>query len=162
MSYDAWQRLTDKMTPEMDAKQRRYLEKNREFAAERARRAAADPVHQTRAVTSVTNDAALHEWLMQHLENFAEWLGEHSGTITREERRFMHQYIAHELARERKKWRQEMSVEVSTALGEMLGIEREKWKRDIYDAVEWANKGSLKEAEVLPMVPRRVTRDDAA
>jgi hypothetical protein len=161
MSYDAWRRFAQIAAVEMDEKQR--LRENREFdrITERARRATTDPAAVSKAAQSYAPSTVTREWFIQCLEEFAEILGEESGKITREERRLIERYVAYELARERRKWRQEMSVEVSTELGKMLGVEREKWRQDIYDAVAWANKGDSVKGEVLPMI-RRVTRDDAA
>jgi hypothetical protein len=165
MSYDAWRRFAQIKAVELDERER--LRQDREFAriTERARAATADPTAVTKAAQSYGQATVTREWVQREIlaasDTLADAIGAESGAITREERRLMREYVAGELARERRKWRQEMSVEVSTVIGKMLGVEREKWRRDIYDAVEWANKAGPVKGEVVPMV-RRVTRDDAA
>jgi hypothetical protein len=142
------------------------------LASRAGHRAGSDPVHktyeqQTSLGTRQWVQGEIRAALDERTDLIAEAIGEGTGNVEKDLRReiatlrqFARDYVLAMVQRERRMWRQEMSVEISTMLGEMLGIEREKWRRDIYDAVEWANKGewaskgnSLK-GEVLPMIRR--------
>ena len=162
MSYDAWRRLAQIKAVEFDERER--LREDREFAriTERARAATTDPTAVTKAAQSYAQVEISREWVQDQIDMIADVIGDETGKITREERQLMREYVADELARERRKWRSETSVELSTVISKLLSAEREKWRRDIYAAVEQANKTIVpNKGEVLPMV-RRVTKDDAA
>jgi hypothetical protein len=151
---------TDQEYEDQARKDDNYLAR---IAARAGRPADARPVNKT---YEQQTPLGTRQWVQGEIEaacnTLSDIFGDHTAEIRREERQHMQHmmcgYMQTFFARERQMWRQQMNAEISKMLGEALGHERSKWKRDIYDAVEWANKGewaskgrSLK-GEVVPMV----------
>jgi hypothetical protein len=156
MSYEAWQKLAQTKMAEFDLRDR--LRERREQERRAVDRPRQETVSYTpAAVTSARNSAEWNEWLDRRFENFADMLGEEVGRITRQERQLMREHVSRVWGIEREKFASDLSLVIRN----LLADERGKWRQDIYDIVEEANKVSTNKGEVLPMV-RRVTRDDAA